>query len=145
MPRVSIGRDDVASLFRRLRQKLGEDQKQARQIRASGHGEELEERSGLPPLVVITFPVGWNTDGQALLFEAETVHPVGDMGTWSVRGKSERALIREMRWKVSEYFRTAEEVPPEEARARARSWSVTVADRLSRRPSKGEIITDLGV
>jgi len=135
---ITYGRADLAALARTFAGKLSEDRKAANARRDSGHEEKQEIPSALS---VITFEAGWNADGKAVIFEAETLEDFVPGKKLNVQAKDERGLVREIRWRIAEWLRMEKKVPAAEARDKARSWPVFIADRLARRPNKGEIIT----
>lgn len=138
---ATFGRGDINALYRSFRRALAKDRSEVRQRILSGHAPE--QKSEAPTsVVVVTFPVGWNADGVPVLFEAETVADIFGERV-NVRAKTEQGLIREMHFAIATRL-MRNKVEQSEARRLARAIPVFVADRLPRRPSKGEILNANG-
>lgn len=135
---ITYGRADLAALYKTFHSQIHNDWKERTQRKASGYEEKAEIPSAIS---VITFEAGWNADGKAVVWEAETLEDFVPGKKLNVQAKDEKGLIREIRWRIAEWLRMQKKYAPAEARDKARSWPVFIADRLARRPNKGEIIT----
>lgn len=138
---ATFGRGDVNALYRNFRRSLAKDRAEVRQRILSGHAPE-QKNEAPTSVVVVTFPIGWNADGVPVLFEAETVADIFGERV-NVRAKTEQGLIREMHFAIATRL-MRNKVEQSEARRIARGVPVFVADRLPRRPSKGEILNASG-